>query len=185
MSHDARPDVSPPTAAPVSPARAVISDASIKAIASRSRERENDHCRRAGAAEEPRYDAGGGRNILLTAELVADHAATDRAASVEAVKYLAVAHVDDKEVVIQVAGEQHAARCHGDAGHERSWPLVAPMHLAGDSVDRLQPALGLIARVRINRAAVVVSVQCEFGWLVGLLESAAPVDRGDEQGVGP
>src|SRR5262245_31494366 len=118
MSHDARPDVSPPTAAPVSPARAVISDASIKAIASRSWERENDHRRRAGAAEESRDDAGRGRNILFAPELVADHAAPDRAPGVEAIKRLAVAQVDHQEVVIKISGEQHAARCNGDARHQ-------------------------------------------------------------------
>src|SRR4051794_33988070 len=138
--------------------------------ASRSWECENDNCRRAGAAEESRDDAGGGCNILFTAYLVADHAATDRAPGVEAIKRLAVADVDDEEVVVEIPGEQHVAGCHGDAGHQRRWPLVAPTPLAGGGVDRLQPALGLIAGVRIHRAAVVVSVQREFRRLVELLE---------------
>src|SRR5215468_8744589 len=87
-------------------------------------EREHDDGRRPRAAEKARDDAGSGRHVLLVADLIADDAAADRAAGVEAIKRLAVAHVDDQEVAIHVAGEQHAARCDRDAGHQRRWPLV-------------------------------------------------------------
>src|SRR5882672_12194508 len=96
-------------AAPNSAARAVMTDVSMRHSPGDLREGEDNHGRGPGAAKESRDDTGGGRHILLVAELVADHAATDRAPGVEAIKRLAVAHVDDQKVVVQVAGEQHAS----------------------------------------------------------------------------
>src|SRR5262245_3556206 len=73
-----------------------------KAIVSRSWQGEDDHRRRAGATEESRDDARRGRNILFAAKLVADDAAADRAPGVEAIERLAVADVNDQEVVVEI-----------------------------------------------------------------------------------
>jgi len=145
---------------------------------------EDDHRRGAGTAEEAGHDAGRRRDILLGADLVADDAATDRAAGIEAVERLTVTGIDDQEIVVEIAGEQHIARRDRDAGDERRRPLLAPTHLSGPGINRLQPALRLVARVGVDRAAVIVRVQREFRRLVQLLERAAPVDGGDKQRVG-
>src|SRR5215472_3432591 len=135
-----------------------IADASMRRSRPPSGQRENDHRRRARASEEARHDAGRRRDVLLALDLIADDAAADRASGIEAVQRLAVPRIDDQEVVVQVASEKHVARRRRDAGDQWRRPLDAPAHLAGRNVDRLQPALRLVARVGIDRAAVVVRV---------------------------
>src|SRR5207244_7129265 len=101
-------------------------------------------------------------HILLACDLVTDNSASDRTSGVEAVERLPVAGIDREEVVVEIAREQHAARRNSDAGNQRRWPLLAPAHRARRRVDRLQPALRLIARIRRDGAAIIVRVLGEL-----------------------
>src|SRR2546430_1064996 len=88
---------------------------SLRLCGPRLGQREHDDRRRTAASEESGYDAGSRGHVLLACDLVADDAATDRAAGVESIERLAVARVDGEEVAIEIAGEEHAARGGGDA----------------------------------------------------------------------
>ena len=83
------------------------------------RKGEDDDRWRARTAEEGRNRAGGRGGILLSVERVGDHAAADAAAGVEAVEHLSGVCVQRKEVVVEIAGEQHPAGGRRHAGNER------------------------------------------------------------------
>src|SRR5258706_11492005 len=92
----------------------VLTEPAIFACSQRLGQGKNHDRRRAASAKEPGDDAGRGGDVLLAFDLVADDAAADRAAGVESVECLAIARVNREKVIIEIAGEQHAARGHGD-----------------------------------------------------------------------
>src|SRR5437870_3942397 len=139
-------------------------------------QREHHDRRRPRAAEKARHDARGRRHVLLAAKLVSQHAAADRPAGIEAVERLAVAGVEHEEVVVEIAGEEHATGRRGDRRDERRRPLLFPAHLASRTIDGRQPTSRLILRIRHHVAAVIVRVWRELGLVRRSGERSAPVD---------
>ena len=144
---------------------------------------EDDHRRQSRSAKERRHGSGRRSDILLAVERVADHAAADAAAGVEAVEHVSGLGIQSEEVVVEVAGEENAARGRGDAGDERRGRGVFPALLAGRGVERGQPAFRLFARIGGDRAAVIVHALHDRRVLRRLAENAAPIDRRNEQAV--
>src|SRR5690349_16212736 len=83
------------------------------------RKGEDDDRWRARIAEEGRNRAGGRGGILLSVERVGDYAAADAAAGIKAVEHLSGVCVQRKEVVVEIAGEQHPAGGRREGGEER------------------------------------------------------------------
>jgi hypothetical protein len=65
---------------------------------------EDDDCRQARAAKEGRHGPRRCCDILFSIQRVADHAAADAAAGVEAVEHLSRLGIEGEEVVVEITG---------------------------------------------------------------------------------
>jgi hypothetical protein len=83
-------------------------------------ERRIQICRQPRSAKERRYGSGSRSDILLSIECMGDHAATNAATCVEAVKHLSSHGIQSEKVIVEIAGEENPAGGRGDAGDEGS-----------------------------------------------------------------
>src|SRR5277367_4852937 len=71
--------------------------------------RENDNRRAAGKRDRTAAAAGGHGDVLPPRPLVGDNAAGDRATGVEAIEFFPGARIEDEEISVEIAGEEHIA----------------------------------------------------------------------------
>jgi hypothetical protein len=83
----------------------------------------------------------------LPPALIGDDSARNRSTGVETVKLFSVIRVEDEELAVEIAGEEHVSRGGRDRGVHWRRPVHAPDELSRLWIDRVDPTRPLACRI--------------------------------------